>query len=162
MAAVAWSMSDTGNERFARYFPYLEAYLEVRISATAVTCVRFPSEVDPEMDAEHPLLDRVEDYLSGTIRDDFRDVDVSLNVGNDEATLYRAVRNIPFGEDVSVEDLARDLPEFDVSQSEDHDRIRELLDRNPIPLIIPDHRVRDAPSAAPPEIEQRLRSLENR
>ena len=31
---------------------------------------------------------------------------------------------------------------------------------DPAPLLIADHRVRDGPSAAPPEIEQRLRSLE--
>ena len=45
-------------------------------------------------------------------------------------------------------------------EQEDQQQVREALAANPVPLLIPDHRVRDGPSGAPPEVEQRLRSLE--
>jgi methylated-DNA-[protein]-cysteine S-methyltransferase len=38
--------------------------------------------------------------------------------------------------------------------------VREALAANPVPLLIPDHRVRDGPSGAPPPVEQKLRAVE--
>jgi methylated-DNA-[protein]-cysteine S-methyltransferase len=38
--------------------------------------------------------------------------------------------------------------------------VRTALDANPVPVVVPDHRIRDGPSSAPPRVEQRLRSLE--
>jgi methylated-DNA-[protein]-cysteine S-methyltransferase len=49
---------------------------------------------------------------------------------------------------------------IDHTDDEDLNLVRTALDENPAPLLIPDHRVRDGPSAAPAPVEQKLRSLE--
>ena len=147
-------------EKYARYFPYLEMVLELYIENGTVTEIRFTEESTATASDEHPLLDRIEDYLSGTVEDDFQDIEIAVPESRELREVLNALRAVPYGENASVESLARDLSAFDANQSGDHERIREILDQNPIPLIIPDHRVRDGPSAAPPEVEQRLRSLE--
>jgi len=43
---------------------------------------------------------------------------------------------------------------------DDQQQVREALAANPVPLLIPDHRVRDGPSGAPPAVEQKLRVVE--
>ena len=146
--------------KYARYYPYLEMFVEVTMDDVTITAIRFMEESTDTAGDEHEILDRIEDYLSGTVEDDFKDVQIALPGSEELRAVLSALRAIPYGQNASVESLARDLDEFDANQSKDHERIRAILDQNPIPLIIPDHRVRDGPSAAPPEVEQRLRSLE--
>jgi len=38
--------------------------------------------------------------------------------------------------------------------------VRDALADNPVPLLIPDHRVRDGPSAPPLAVQQTLRAIE--
>ncbi|RDZ98709.1 cysteine methyltransferase, partial [Haloferax sp. Atlit-6N] len=38
---------------------------------------------------------------------------------------------------------------------------RTALAENPVPLFVPDHRVRDAPSGAPASVAERLREIES-
>ena len=49
---------------------------------------------------------------------------------------------------------------LDPEDDTDRTLVRTALAENPVPLLVPDHRVRDGPSAAPPDVEQKLRSLE--
>lgn len=153
-------MADPSSSLYSRYSPYLETYVELRIADGVVHAVRFPSEAAPDAAAEHPLLDRIDDYLSGTVRDEFDDVEVALPGEPLARTVLEAVREIPYGENATVADLARTLPEIRVDDGKDLERVRQILHDNPVPLIVPDHRVRDGPSGAPPKVEQRLRSLE--
>lgn len=153
-------MDDETGDRYGRYFPYLESVVEVVIVDARVQAVAFSEEPDSGTDEDHELLDRIDRYLSGTVEDEFEDVEIQIDVRGADRSVYDAVRSVSYGENVTVEDIARAVEEFDVGTPEDLDDIREILDRNPIPLIIPDHRVRDGPSAAPPRVEQRLRSLE--
>ena len=147
-------------ERFARYNAYLESVIELEIGDDAVYALSFPEDGSTAASEEHPLLDRIEDYLSGAVEDDFRDVSIHLDGDEHERAVLKTVRTVPYGEGVSVTDLAREIPSMTAENVTDEDRIREILATNPIPVIIPDHRVRDGPSAAPPRVEQRLRSLE--
>lgn len=144
---------------YARESAYLERYVEIGVAQAKVLRIAFPTEPDPDAADDHELLDRVFAYFEGK-RDDFRDVDVALTVPTDQRAVLEATRQIPFGESVSVEQLARMTPTLDASDDDDQMLVREALDANPAPIVIPDHRVRDAPSAAPPEVEQKLRSLE--
>lgn len=153
-------MDAARRETYARYDPYLETYVEVSLVDDKVTSVTFPDNPDPEAGEDHNLLDRIEDYLSGTARDDFTDVPVELSGSPTERAVFETVRALPYGENASIEQLVRSLDGLDADRHEDHDLVREILDGNPIPLIVPDHRVRDGPSGAPPAVEQRLRSLE--
>jgi methylated-DNA-[protein]-cysteine S-methyltransferase len=143
---------------FARESPYLDCFVELGVAGGRVLSVAFPDSLDPDAGDDHPLLDRVEAYLEGE-RDDFADVDVALSAATAEHEILEALREVPYGEDASVEQVAR-LAGLDPSDQADLQRVREALVENPAPLFVPDHRVRDGPSAAPPGVEQRLRSLE--
>jgi methylated-DNA-[protein]-cysteine S-methyltransferase len=47
------------------------------------------------------------------------------------------------------------------SESDDDLRlVRTALADNPVPLLVPDHRVRDGPSAAPAPVVGKLRAVE--
>ena len=144
---------------YARESSYLDRCVQVGIASGRVVSVSFPGSLASEAAPDHALLDRIFEYLDG-VAEDFDDVECALTVPTDRRAVLDAVREIPYGSQVTVERLARRVPDLDADDEADRDRVRSALDENPIPLVIPDHRVRDAPSAAPPEVERRLRSLE--
>ena len=144
---------------YARESPRLDRCVQVGIASGRVVSVSFPGSLAREAEPDHDLLDRVFEYLDG-VAEDFDDVECALTVPTDRRAVLEAVREVPYGSQVTVERLARRVPDLDADDEADRDRVRSALDENPIPLVIPDHRVRDAPSAAPSKVEQRLRSLE--
>jgi len=143
---------------YARESEYLGQYVQIGVAGQRVISVSFPSTPDPEAEGNHPLLKRVFAYLEGG-RDDFTDVEVGLTVPTDQRRVLEATRNVPYGEQVSVERLVR-MSGLNPDDEEDHDTVRAALADNPVPLFVPDHRVRDGPSGAPPGVEQRLRNVE--
>jgi methylated-DNA-[protein]-cysteine S-methyltransferase len=144
---------------YARESEFLERYVQVGMASGRVISVSFPETPDEEAGEELPLLDRVQAYLEGD-EDDFTDVDVAMTMPTDQRRVLEAVGGVPYGEQVSVKKLAGLMPELDAESDEDQQLVRTALAENPAPLVIADHRVRDGPSAAPPAVEQRLRSLE--
>lgn len=145
---------------FARFSPFLDAYVQFVVEAGRVVSVSFPEHPSDSALPEHPLLDRIESYLGGTTRADFDDVPISIDESDEMVTILTAVRSIPYGKARSVEEMVAEIPSLDPDDEEDLAQVREALDANQTPILIPDHRVRAAPSGAPPRIEQRLRSLE--
>ena len=150
-------MEDAGI--YARESPYLERYARLGIASGRVVDVSFPDAPADDAAETHDLLDRVFDYLDGAA-DDFADVGIALTVPTDQRTVLETVRDLPYGEQITVEGVARMTPGLSGSEADDQRTVRTALAENPAPLFIPDHRVRDGPSAAPPPVEQRLRSLE--
>ena len=144
---------------YARESSYLDRYVQIGEAQGRVLSLSFPNAPDDEAVSDHELLDRIEEYLAGA-EDDFADVTVALTVPTDRRAVLETVREIPYGEQVSVTQLVRMTPDGDPDDEEDVRAARSALADNPAPLLIPDHRVRDGPSAAPAEVEQRLRSLE--
>jgi methylated-DNA-[protein]-cysteine S-methyltransferase len=144
---------------YARESDYLGRHVQVGIAGEKVVSVSFPAAPDDDAEADHALLDRIERYLEGAA-DGFADVEVALTVPTAHRAVLEALRGVPYGEQVSVERLAARVAGLDPASDEDRDLVRTALADNPVPLVIPDHRVRDGPSAAPPQVEQRLRSLE--
>jgi methylated-DNA-[protein]-cysteine S-methyltransferase len=59
---------------------------------------------------------------------------------------------------VSVARLAR-LAGFDDEDDEDLRTVESALRENPVPVLVPDHRV-EGPGATPAEVARRLRELE--
>jgi len=147
---------DTGI--YARESPYLERYVQLGIASEKLINVSFPEEPNEAAEPEYPLLDRIFAYLEGK-SDEFTDVDIALTVPTEQRTVLEALRNVPHGEDVSVERLAR-MAGLDDADQEELGTVRTALSTNPVPIVVPDHRIRDGPSSAPPRVEQRLRSLE--
>lgn len=143
---------------YARESKYLDRYVQVGVASGRVLSVSFPEVPDEEGRDDLPLLDRIIAYLEGTT-DTFDDVDVAMTMPTDQRTVLETVRTIPYGEQVSVRRLAK-RSGLDPDDDDDCTLVRTALAEHPAPLLIPDHRVRDGPSAAPPEVEQRLRSLE--
>lgn len=142
---------------YARDSAYLDCYVQFGEAGDRIISLSFPDHPE-DHDTDHPLLDRIDDYLSGE-RDDFADVTVGLTVPTDRRQVLEALREIPYGEDASVAQVAN-MAGLDADDSEDVTLVREALAANPVPLLLPDHRVRDGPSGAPPPVEQKLRSVE--
>jgi len=67
---------------------------------------------------------------------------------------------VPTGSTVTISRLAR-LAGLDPSDDADLETVRDALRQNPIPIFLPDHRVRDGQGATPPQIAAALRRLEN-
>jgi methylated-DNA-[protein]-cysteine S-methyltransferase len=145
---------------YARESSYLGRFVQVGIASGRVISVSFPERPDEGYETDHELLDRIDRYLEGVDSIDFDDVEIALTMPTDQRAVLEAVRDVPYGEQVTVEQIARMTASLDSEDDRDEILVRTALDRNPVPLLIPDHRVRDGPSAAPPEIEQKLRSLE--
>ncbi|ERG96476.1 MAG: methylated DNA-protein cysteine methyltransferase [Haloquadratum walsbyi J07HQW2] len=73
--------------------------------------------------------------------------------------MLEATRNIPYGEAVTLDRVLR-MAGLDEDDTDDRSTAQRALGENPIPLIIPDHRIRDAPSGAPPDVITELRNIE--
>jgi len=145
---------------YARESTYLGRYVQVGIASGRVISVSFPERPDEGYETDHELLDRIDRYLEGVDSVDFDDVEIALTMPTDQRAVLETVRDIPYGEQMTVGQVARMTSSLDAENDRDEILVRTALDENPVPLLIPDHRVRDGPSAAPPEIEQKLRSLE--
>lgn len=144
---------------FARESGYLDRFVQLGVAGGKLLSVSFPAAADDNATDDHPLLDRIERYLEGA-RDDFANVEVGLTVPTDHRRVLEALREVPYGEQVTVERLTAMTATLDPEDEADREQVRTALAENPMPLVIPDHRVRDGPSTAPPEVEQRLRSVE--
>ena len=150
---------DDSSGIYARESSYLDRYVQLGIASDRVVSVSFPSSPADDAAADHPLLDRIEAYLRSE-EDDFADVTIGLTVPTDRRAVLEAAREIPYGEQLSVGRVIGTVADLDPESDEDGDLVRTALAENPVPLLIPDHRVRDGPSGAPPPVEQRLRSVE--
>ncbi|TYL40310.1 cysteine methyltransferase [Natronococcus pandeyae] len=145
---------------YAQESPYLDRYVQLGAASGRVLRVAFPNTAEPDAETDHPVLDRIFEYLDGLEEIEFDDVQVALTMPTDQRAVLEQVREIPYGDQVDVRTLTRMTPELDSDDSADVNLVRTALDNNPAPILIPDHRVRDGPSAAPPPVEQKLRSLE--
>jgi len=144
---------------YARESSYLDRYVQFGEAQGRVISLSFPREPDADAATDHELLDRIQAYLEGA-EETFGDVTVALTVPTDQRAVLERVQALPYGEQVSTADLTRMTAGLDPDEADDVRLVRTALADNPAPLLIPDHRVRDGPSAAPAEVEQRLRSLE--
>ncbi|WP_049987636.1 MGMT family protein [Halobellus rufus] len=144
---------------FARESELLERAVEIGIASGRVVGVSFPSSLPDDAETDHPLLDRVFAYLDGEA-DHFADVDVALTVPTDRRRVLEAARNVPHGETVSIDRVAR-MAGMDPEDADDLETARSALAENPAPIFVPDHRVTGAPGATPDSIARRLRALES-
>ncbi len=146
---------------YTRQSPYLEAHVQLGVASGRALSVSFPDQPAAESEGDdHPVLDRIFEYLGGVGEVSFTDVQVALTVPTDQRAVLEEVREIPYGDQIDVATLISMVGDLDPDDGDDEILVRTALDENPAPILIPDHRVRDGPSAAPPAVEQKLRSLE--
>ncbi|WP_114576988.1 MGMT family protein [Saliphagus sp. LR7] len=141
---------------YARESPAIDRVVQLGAASGRVISISFPEEVPADAAGDHPVLERLLAALDGE-EDDFGDVTVALTVPTPHRGVLEEVRTIPYGRERDVASIARSVPDLD---DEDGETVRAALRENPLPILIPDHRVPDGPSAAPAAVEARLRSLE--
>ncbi|GAB3699241.1 MGMT family protein [Halorubrum pallidum] len=162
---------------FARRFDEIGRAVEVGFAGGRVIAVSFPADPPADADADHALLDRIGTYLRGEPVDDggpslggeaepiddgtdpFGDVQIGLTVPTDRRRVLDALRSVPYGESISVSRLARSAG-LDDNDPDDLDVVTRALDENPIPILLPDHRVQGGPYATPGEVREALRRIE--
>jgi methylated-DNA-[protein]-cysteine S-methyltransferase len=142
----------------ARRSAVLDRWVQLGVAGEKVISLSFPETPD-EKRPEHPLLGRITAYLEGE-EVSFGDVDVGLTVPTDRRNVLESVRQVPHGQNATVAQIARMVPGMDHEDDRDLATVRDALADNPVPLLIPDHRVRDGPSAPPPAVQQTLRAIE--
>ena len=146
------------NGVFAREFGRLGSAIEIGVASDTVISVSFPDAPAEDAAADHPLFDRIGAYLDGA-DDHFDDVEIGLTVPTDHRRVLEATRNVPHGETVSLDRVAR-MAGVDPNDDADLETARAALAANPIPLFVPDHRVNDAPGGTPAAVAERLRAIE--
>lgn len=144
---------------YAREIAPLDMPVQLGIASGRVIAVSFPENPPVDADAEHPVLDQIAAYCGGEPVD-FESIQVALTVPTDQRAVLETVRTIPHGENLTVQQVTRMTATLDAESETDLDVVRTALATNPVPLLVPDHRVGDGPSGAPATIERQLRSIE--
>ncbi|TKX54931.1 methylated-DNA--[protein]-cysteine S-methyltransferase [Halorubrum sp. SP3] len=151
------SMSGTSGV-FAREFDEIGRTVQVGFAGGRVISVSFPADPPADAETDHELLDRIDAYLNGE-RDEFHEVALGLTVPTEQREVLESLRSVPYGEDVSVSRLAR-LAGFDPDDADDLEIVTDALTDNPIPVLLPDHRVGGGPHATPSDVRSAFRRVE--
>ncbi len=143
---------------FARSYDDLDRSIEVGFAGGRVIAISFPEQMPADADEDHHLLDRFGEYIGGD-RDDFAGVAVGLTVPTDRRDVLGALRDVRYGEEVSVSRLTR-LAGLDADDPDDLETVTAALRENPIPILFADHRVQGGPYATPAGVRETLRTIE--
>lgn len=144
---------------YARDVPDLGATVQLGVASGKLIQASFPTTPDTNARSEHALLDRIEAYAGGD-PDEFRDVEIALTVPTDQRAVLQTLRTVPYGESTTVDSLVRRTPGLDPDADDATETVRAALSANPIPIVLPDHRVDGGAGATPGPVRQRLRALE--
>jgi len=143
---------------FARRFDSLEAVVQLGVAGGRVINVSFTDEIPDDAETDHELLDGLEAYFAGQPAA-VKNADIGLTVPTEHRTVLEALDSVSAGNTVTVSRLAR-VAGLDPSDDADLGTVRDALRANPVPIFLPDHRVRDGQGATPPQIAAALRRLE--
>ena len=144
---------------YAQRFDDLGTVVQLGVASGQVIDVSFPETVPDDAATDHEVFTLIDDYLDGD-RLALTDVEIALTVPTDHRQVLDALQNVSAGNTVTVSRLAR-LAGMDEDSEEDQAAIRDALQANPVPLLIPDHRVHDAQGATPSDVAATLRDLED-
>jgi len=156
-ATIGGGPGDTGV--FGRRFDAIDRAVELGTASGRLISVSFPETPPEDADGDHPLLDRIHEYLDGA-EDDFADVEVAITVPTNQRSVLESVRNVPYGESVDLERVVKMTAGLDHEEDDDLRTAREALRANPVPIVVPDHRVRNAAGSTPEAVAARLREIE--
>lgn len=152
-------MEHTGVGLFARYVERIDRWVQFGMVSGRVIKVDFLIDQPADATSNHPLLDRIVAVLDGGEKDSFTDIEIALTGPTDYRPIYATIRSIPFGESQTVRDISAKSPNIEPDESGDQ-RVHQAIRDNPVPLLVPDHRVDDAPGRLDPPIRSVLRSIE--
>jgi methylated-DNA-[protein]-cysteine S-methyltransferase len=133
VCGIAWKGSESGNRHPAVVFlqlPDANANEEKMIRSTG----GLKSDLPPSYIAG--IAERIRMHLNGRVQD-FSDIRVDLeDLGKFTQQVLEACRNIPAGRTLSYSELARMIHRPKAARA-----VGQALAKNPVPLIIPCHRV---------------------
>jgi O-6-methylguanine DNA methyltransferase len=158
ICGIGWNVSDSsGGQPAVTFFQLPEAtkkLTEKRIAASSCGCRT--GAPPPSIAA---IIKKVQKHLHGDVQD-FLDIVVDLcGAGPFARQVYEVVRKIPAGRTVTYGELAKGMNRPTAARA-----VGQALGRNPIPLIIPCHRVLAACGkaggfSAPGGVETKARML---
>ncbi|MGA3328641.1 MAG: methylated-DNA--[protein]-cysteine S-methyltransferase [Terriglobia bacterium] len=132
---IAWSKGPNAHT------PYAVSFLQLPEATAELTESRIAKNSGAVKSSEHPfqmlkIIEKVCNHLKGDLQD-FRDIPVDLDgVGPFVRKVCETAREIPAGQTVTYADLANALGRPAAVRA-----VGRALGKNPIPLIIPCHRV---------------------
>lgn len=150
----------TGSGMFAGRSDFLDRWVRIGVASGKVISVSFPEDgPDAPVDRDHPALTRLIAYLDEGEANGFEDVEIGLTVPTDHRRIYDTVRAIPHGANRTVASVAERTAV--VASGEDGlSAVRSALADNPVPVLVPDHRVDGVTGAPDPPVRTALRELE--
>lgn len=143
---------------YARRFDTLDTVIQLGIASGKLIDVSFPESAPGDAETDHEVFELIENYLEGD-RLALTEVEIALTVPTDQRQVLDALQNVSAGNTVTVERLTK-LAGLDPDSGADQETVRTALRENPVPLVIPDHRVRDAEGATPERVAAALRQQE--
>lgn len=150
-------MSVAATGVFAGHSTSLDRWVQLGIASGNVINLAFSAERPEGVADDHPLLERILAYLDDGQEVDLSTVEIALTVPTEHRHVYETVRAIPFGTERTVADVVALTATL---ESDEEGAVRTALAANPIPLLIPDHRVEAIDGSTDAEIRRRLRDLE--
>jgi len=109
-------------------------YISIIGNASGLTNIIFGKKI-PDKEKINPIwVGEIKEYLNGQ-RKKF-DIPIILNGSLFERRVWNCVKKIPYGKTVSYKKIGMQLGNKDLARS-----VGNALSRNPIPIIIPCHRV---------------------
>lgn len=150
-------MEDAGI--YARESDRLGRVVQLAIAGGQTIDVSFPAEIPSDAEPDHPLLDRLFDYFDGE-KDGLEDAETAITVPMADRQVLDAVTQIPYGETGNSRQVAH-MANLNPDDEEDAETVRTALRNNPVPILVPDHRVTDAAGATPDDVATTLRNIES-
>jgi methylated-DNA-[protein]-cysteine S-methyltransferase len=121
---------------YAAYSDDLGLYIDMVLKAGEVESITMAGkEPEEPHGTDHPYLKRVIEHLSSG-GDDLRDITVRLRPSGFDREVLEALRDIPPGEVVTYGNIAKRVGRPGAARA-----VGNACARNPVPIIIPCHRV---------------------
>ena len=143
---------------YARESSALDRAVQIGVVSNKLISVSFPETVPDDAESDHEYLDSILAALDGE-EANLSEIPIGLTVPTDQRSVLEALRNVPRGDTVDSSLLVR-MAGLDPEDDESARTVRTALAGNPVPVVVPDHRVTDAPSAAPESVVRALHRAE--
>lgn len=143
---------------FASRSSYLDRWVQLGVAGGKVINVAVPTAHDGEAD-EHPVLDRLLAYLDDGSREGLEDVEIGLTVPTIHRHVFETVREIPHGTAWTAGEVV-DRTAVLTPEDDGETVVREALGGNPVPVLVPGHRVDGMHGAVPRDVRDALRRRE--
>jgi len=151
-----------------RWSEYLGRYVQVGVASGSAVSVAFVEQPDDGS------VERGENEGSDALRAVFAylngggatpDVPYALTVSGVERRALERTRDVPYGTTTTYDEFAASIGETDEEEGDGGvARVREALHDNPVPVVLPSHRVVDEGGvggfAGPREVKEKLLELE--